>query len=502
MRDLSPEETVEAAAEAEFARDLLDTSEAGPTAIRGSLLRLTGYLAGVAASVLSVALLIRHLGVSEFGHYVTVLSLITIVQGITDAGLTSIGVREFSVRTGHERDRLMRNLLGVRLLLTVLGGAVATAFSAVAGYGSELVLGTALAAAGLVLAVAQGTFAIPLASGLRLGWVTATETARQLLQVAGIVGLVLAGAALLPFFAVPIPVGALLLGLTVVLIRGVMPLRPAFDRREWALLLRRVLPFAASAVIGVVYFRVTIIVMSLIASELQTGYYATAYRALEVLVAIPQLVVGSALPVIARAARDDQQRLRYVLQRLFDAMLIVGAGVGLAVLFGAPFAIEVLAGGRSDPSIALLQIQALALTANFVATAWQYGLLSLELYRELLTISAIALITSLTLTLSLVPSLEARGAAIAATTGEVGIALVALLLLARARRDLWPSFGVAARVVAAAAVTAPVLLIPGIGSVGRTVVGVAVYTAALVLLRAIPPELAEAFLGRRRTPSD
>lgn len=78
--------------------DLLDTPQAGPAAVRGGAMRVVGYVAGVALSVGSSALLFRHLGVVDSGRYVTVLALIAIVLGVTDVGLTTIGVRELAVR--------------------------------------------------------------------------------------------------------------------------------------------------------------------------------------------------------------------------------------------------------------------------------------------------------------------------------------------------------------------------------------------------------------------
>src|SRR5947209_13108932 len=280
-------------------------------------------------SVVSVSLLIRHLGVVDYGRYVTVISLVTIVQGFTDAGLVQIGVREFAIRRGGDRKRLMRNLLGVRLLLTSVGVALVTGFAAAVGYGGTLVLGTLLAGAGLVITVAQGTLAVPLAPELRLGWVSLMELLRQALTVAAVIACVALGSRLLTFLAIPIPIGIVVLAATMLVVRGTMPMRPSFHLDEWLPLIRSVLPFAAAVAIGAMYLRVTVIVMSLIATKTQTGYYATSYRVLEVLIAVPPMLVGSALPVLARAARDDRERLEYILQRLFQTTLIVGAGIGV-----------------------------------------------------------------------------------------------------------------------------------------------------------------------------
>lgn len=473
--------------------DVLDTPEAGPATIRGSLLRGAGYIAGMLLSVVSVSLLIRQLGVVDYGRYVTVISLVTIVQGVTDIGLGQIGVREFATRAGADRERLMRNLMGIRVALTSAGVVLATGFSWLVGYGSVMTVGTAIAGLGMVLTVTQGTFAIPLSAELRLGWVTALELMRQSLTVILIVILALAGANLLSFLSVS-PIASLAaLTVTGYVIGRAIPKRPAFDRREGVLLLKAVLPFAAAVAIGTVYLRVTVIITSLLASHVQTGYYATSFRVLEVLIGVPVLVVGTALPVLSRAARDDARRLDYVLQRLFETTLIIGVGTALALAAGAGFAIGVLTGGGSPPAVEVLQIQSLAIAASFVGASCQYALLSLHRHRALLAISAGALALSVVLSLVLVPVIQARGAAAAFTAGELLVAASSMVLLLRAHGGSWISRRVPLRVALAAALSGAVVLIPGVGSLGHSLLATVVYVTALATSKAIPPELRHAF---------
>ena len=87
-------------------------------------------------------LLVRHLGVVDFGQYTLVLSIIAMVQGLTEGGLQAIGVREYSVLSKAERDLMMRRLLALRVLATGGGVGLARAVCGVAGYDSHIVLGT------------------------------------------------------------------------------------------------------------------------------------------------------------------------------------------------------------------------------------------------------------------------------------------------------------------------------------------------------------------------
>ncbi|MEJ7826491.1 MAG: oligosaccharide flippase family protein, partial [Solirubrobacteraceae bacterium] len=250
---------------AQLSRDILDTPQAGPKVIRGSILRVFGYGAGVLLGVGSAALLLRYLPVADFGRYTAAVSLVTIVAGLTDAGMTSIGVREYTVREGEDRDRLMRNLLGMRVVLTVVGVVVAIGFAAVAGYTDPVVLGIALAGAALVVQVVQGTIGVPLQSGLRLGWVTGLDLLRQAGMVLALVVAVLAGAGLAVLLAAPLPGAIVLVLITLALVRGVVPMRPAFDGETWKTLLTLTLPFAAATAVGTIYVYLTIVLMSLVA---------------------------------------------------------------------------------------------------------------------------------------------------------------------------------------------------------------------------------------------
>jgi O-antigen/teichoic acid export membrane protein len=484
--------------EGPVAPDILDTEQAGPTAIRGGLLRIAGYVLSVALSVASAALLLRYLGPRDFGDYATVLAIVTIVGGFTEAGMTNIGLREWTVQEPRRRARMLRHLLGIRLSLTLAGSCLALGFGAAVGYGGVLVAGIALGAVGLVLQVLQTTYSVPLQSELRLGWVTALDLVRQVVAVAAIVALVVAGAELLPFFAVPIAAAVAALIATVLLVRGRLALRPDLDLAEWRRLGRMTLPYAVATTTGLLYVYMAIVLMSLVASDLETGYFAASFRVFIVVGAVPGLVVASAFPILARAARDDRSRLSYAVQRLFDVSLAFGAGMALALVVGAEIAIDVVAGAEFEPSVDVLRILGAALLATFLLATWSYALLALARYRALVIVNAIALVVSAALTLTLGPTLGAEGAAIATLCGESALALAAGIAVVRAHRDLRLSLQALPPTLVAAAAGAALALVPGLPDLARVALASVGYGAVLAALGGVPAELREAIAGRIR----
>jgi len=474
------------------AGSLLDDPGVGLTVIRGGAMRAASYAASVLLSVASVPLIIRALGVVQYGRFVTITSLMTIVAGVTDAGLQNIGVREYAVLDGEPRRSMLRHLIGVRVALTLAGVLLAIGFTLAAGYSSVLVVGAVLAGVGLLLQVLQASYVVSLLATLRLGSASTLEIVRQGVAVAFAVVLVVIGAGLLPFFLMTVVSGVVALAVTVRLTRRLMPLLPAIDAHGWWAMVKDAVPYAAATAIGILYFRVAIIIMSLVAADTQTGYFSASFRIVEVLAGVPYMLVMSVFPVLARAARDNQGRLRYSLQRTFEVSLILGVWMMLAVVVGAPFAIHVVAGSSFDPSIPVLRIQGVALVATFLVATWGYALLSIKRYKPLLLANAFALALTIGLTSALAPAHGARGAAISMTITEVSLALAYVLILTRSRPDLRLSLRIVPAVAVAAGLGAAAALVSGIPSWAGVLAASALYLAVLLLTGAIPSEVRDA----------
>jgi O-antigen/teichoic acid export membrane protein len=467
--------------------DVLDSSAAGSRAIRGSGWRVMGYFAGLLLGVVSSALLYRHLGLHDTGRYNVATNLVAIVAGFSDLGLTAIGVRELAVLEGQARERLARSLLGLRIVTSVVGVAAVEVFAVSVGYGTELAVGVGLAGTGLLLQTCQSTLTISLLADLRPGWVAAFDMLRTVLTSVAIVALVIVGSRLLPFLAVSIPVGVVVLALNVRVVRGHVPLLPAFHAKEWWRILRGALPYTFATAAATLYTQGAVIVVSLLASADALGYFSLSVRAIQLLLVLPGLAMSVALPIFARAARDDRARLAYALGRTFEVSLLLGALVGLAVAVGSPIIVTIY-GAKFAHSVPLVAIQGAGLGASFVGAVWSYGLLGLGHYRTILAINLFGLIVGTSLIVTLVLLDGVRGAAIATSSWEGVVAVLSGVALVRFERLLMPPLWIVPKVSLALGLAAltTLLALPVLASV---VVAGAVYIVAVLALRAVPGEV-------------
>jgi O-antigen/teichoic acid export membrane protein len=465
-------------------------------AIRGGALRVLGYAGGVLVSLGAAAILLRQLGISGFGRYVTVTSLIALVGGVTEAGIVVYGIREFVVRDEQDRRQLMGNLLAMRLTLGLVGVGCAACFGIAIGYGNALVLGTLIAGAGLLAQVVADVLSIPLQAQLRLGRLTVVDLSRRVVTLALVALVAALGAGLLSFLAVSTIATVAALVLMAWIVRR-YSVRLSFDWAVWRALFAETLPYAIALSIAVVYFYVTVILMSLIATPTQTGLFATSFRVTQVVIAIPGLLLTAVFPLLSRVHRKQEGDPGVAVGKVFIVAIVCGVWMSLAIALGASFIVPLIAGSQGRGAVPVLRIQGLVLIGSFVSTSSALTLVSLRRYRSLIVVSSCSLALNIVLGLVLVPAVGAEGGALADVLTETIAAagLTVVLMRAVSEHQITASFVPA--VMLACVVSAGVLLLP-IGAVAQVIGASALYLGTLLVTRTIPAEVVDA--ARRFTP--
>lgn len=471
--------------------------DAGAIALRGGAIRVAGYVAGVLISLGAATILVRHLGIPGFGRYVTVMSLIALVGGVTEAGTYVYGIREFTARAASDRQMFMSNLLTMRLGLAAVGAALAVCFSLVAGYKSVLVFGALVAGVGLLAQVTGDVLSISLQAQLELGRLTAVDLARRLLALVLIGLLALLGAGLLPLLAAQVVAGGVAVGLVAWIVRSSARIRLSFDVQAWRQLLRESSLYAIAMSIGAIYFYVTVVLMSLIASATQTGFFATSFRVTQVALGVPVLLLTAIFPLMSREPIDEGHRAGTI-GKVFTVAVICGVWMSIVIALGASFLIEVIAGSKGRGAIAVLRIQGIVLTASFISASSSLRLISLRRYRPLIFTSLFALALDLALGLALIPGLGARGGAWADVITEAlaALGLTAVLMRAAPQHDIKASL--VPPVLLAGGLSATTLLLP-VAPVARAIIATLIYFSVLALTRTLPEELFHAIPRPRST---
>jgi len=481
-------------------RDPLAAGQAGEKVIRGGGLRVTAHIVGIVVGVISAPLVVRHLGVDDYGRFILVTSIIYVVTGLTEGGLAQVAIRQYASSPPEGRRRLIGALLGLRVVLSIAGAIVAIAFGLIAGYPEVVVGGIALGGLTLLFNNLWGALQTALVAELRLGSVAGLEIVRAVATTALFVAFVLAGAGLGPFYVVGPLVALLTWIVTSWLVRNITTLVPRFDAARWRELARETVVYAAAMALAAMYFQVALVTTSLLGTDRETGIYGIAFRIVDLANGVPWLLAGSIFPVLAHAAIHNTDRLRYAVGRMTEAAAIAGGWFAVTIILGAEFAIDVVGGEEAADSIPVLRILGIGVMATFLVAGWGFVMLSRQSYRPLMLANLAALVLAIVLSLVLIPEFGAQGAAAVTATLEVTLAAIYGVLLARELPGLRAGFAFAPRLLvalaAAFAAGAPLLFVH---PVAAAVVGGLVYFGVLWALRAIPPELIDALRRRRES---
>lgn len=509
---VASEELPRSAAEAAGAHDdaHLRSGDAGTVAATGGAVRLQTRLLAMALALGSTLVLVRGLSESQFGQLSLIVALVTIVSGVSDLGLSGVGIREWIRRPPAARRALLADLLGLRLVAIAVGSLLALAFALVAGYGSVVVLGLLAALVGTAFNAVQGALAIPLIAQLRQGLVGAVELLFVAVQTGVQVVLVLVGAGVVPIAAALIPAG--LAGmLAIVALARERPPRPRFETATLMPLLRESAAFAAAGAVSVVYLRIAVLLGPAFLTASQFGAFSIAFRSVEQLTVLPALLTSALFPVLTHAALHDRARLARGYDSLWRSTTALGAVAAAGTIGIAPLMTLVLTGGRDTITVTTFVVLGCALGALFVGAGAMWMLLAERHYRAVLAINVGALVCNVGLTAAAGSWFDPRWFGLGVLASELLIALVADAVcrrgLARSGHPLPPGAGVhLAKVVAsvlaalaAFAATHDLFPLVPLAAAGGAGCGV------LLLTRAVPLELralVRDVVGRivRRTP--
>ncbi|HEY0754793.1 MAG TPA: flippase [Ktedonobacteraceae bacterium] len=205
------------------------------------------------------------------------------------------------------------------------------------------------------------------------------------------------------------------------------------SRSFMASLFKSSLPFLVYGVLGVIYYRVDTVMLSLMTNDTVVGWYGAAYRLFDTLLFLPSLVISAIIyPLFAKLTLHSEQQLKLAIEKTMNFVLFCGIPIATFLAVAAPQIIGFLY-HNPDFNHSILTLQALApglifLYANSVLAAI---LLSTHRERKMLILALSALVFNLTVNSILIPLFAQLGTALTTSATELLLLIISLLLVPR-----------------------------------------------------------------------
>ncbi len=463
---------------------------------RAAAIQLLGRAGNLALGIVGVALLARHLGTDGFGVWSTALAFVGIFGFLTNLGLAPVATQRMAAEPDAESEWLGA-LMGTVAIASVGAFIIAIATIPLLGNEDDIHVVTVIVTVSLLCA-APGALLAVFDSRVRPGLRIALLTLNSVGWLAAIVILALSDAGIIAFALafLGISIGTAILQWVATRHFATISLRAG--RRRWRPLVKLALPIGLAGALVTVYYRVDSVLIFEIKGADEAGIYGAAYRFLDPIQFVPVSILAAVFPVMAAVHDQDPERVRRLVQRAGDYLLIVALGVlGGTVALAQPI-VDLLLGPGYERSATVLPILMLAFV--FISMGYLSGYLTTIVGRQwrLVGIAAVGLVANVVLNLILIPPFGAVGSAWATVITELTVNVLALWTVFVAL-SFRPSFNRAARAVLAAGVmTGAVALAAGVGLVAGLLVAAPVYVGALLGLGAITTVEIRDLISRER----
>ncbi len=447
----------------------------------------------------------RVLGSEGLGVYTLASTFLQVFVLIPNFGLDTLAIRDIA-RHRERAGPYVANMATTKLALTL------PAFVLLVGAVFLLGYDPAIRTAILVLAISL--FFDPFAEAAAAIY-QGFERMELMTVVAGVSKIVTTGVSLwlletghgvIPVLLVTSIGAALVIPVHLVLVRKVVGAIPMhIDRDSIRALLREASPLFLTNLVGLLYFRTDVVMLSKMRGEDEVGIYGAAYSLLRALTMIPGVAVMAMYPALSRAYAGDADpaSLKRLCDTAFRYQLALGIPltVGLAAI--APETINLLYGVEFEVSGRVLRLLIFSLVFFFTNTLLGYMLFTANRQKDFLGIKLINLGLNVVLNAILIPMYGAYGAAIA-TVATIAVSFVLHLRLVGKFLYRVNFLALTWRLLLAAAGMAAVIAwVRGAGLAAMIPAGAATYLVLLPILGFVTKDDLEIFrsiLKRKKSP--
>jgi O-antigen/teichoic acid export membrane protein len=471
-------------------RSVLRTGAAGEARTAGNrqiasnvVLQYAGRVIALLVGVVTVPLLARSLGASEFGIYTSALAYVGIFSSLTEFGLGSAATMRMSQDPDNEADWLGA-LASLRTLFSIGASIACAAIIPIAFDGEESRI-VALILTATILFAGAGALMAVFQSRLRAAVPLAINAAQSVLWLSVVLALTsIDGGPVVIAIGYTATLGAAA-ALQVYAARRVAKGSWRGARERWRSLLSLALPIGLASVFISIYFSLDAVLLLDIGGDEEAGIYGAAYRILTPLLFLPQAIMMALFPVMAALKDTDEARLQRIVQRCAVYLAVVSVPLLAITLVLSPQIISLLFGSGYERTATVLPILMIALVSIGYGTLAGFLAPVLGLQWRLTLFAFIGACLNVVLNIILIPHYGAVGSAWATVVTEVltmvlllGTCLVGLHLRLRVS-PIAATFAAAGLMMVAMAATEGIGLIPALIAGGIT------YCVSLLALRVV-----------------
>lgn len=376
----------------------------------------------------------RALSPEQWGQYSFVFGLLGLLSIVTDLGVGRVVLARLVDEEDVDVPLVASSFIALRVLLGLVGYALAMLYVTVVDHPDQVVRATALA--GLVVVIATPSHALTLLfqARLRLTVVAAAEALGQVVQLALTVLAALVAPALLVFVLPVIANELVKIGLKVRGVRaGVTGPRPARQVQvwRWRSMLVDAVPLTIGVALTTLLHKVDVVLLSRLDTFESVGLYSVGYKFADVLALVTSAVMGPTLTLLMAAWPKDPDGFRARTRHAALLLALLGSLAVAGFWAAAHPLLTLLYGERFGPAAGAARLLVVGACLSMVTQVGFNVLVGTGRQRVYPYVGLVGLGVNVGLNLVLIPRMSYDGAAAATVATEVLVLVVMWAVVVR-----------------------------------------------------------------------
>lgn len=457
-----------------------------------------GQLATWVLAALWTVVVPRQIGPTGMGQLVTVWSGIGILTIVVGLGTRVLVVTEIAREPASAGRKVAAATIG-RLVLFVPGAGLMAIYLHFAHFDHQQVVLLIVATAATPFVLASEVFNAAFQGLERMQYIALLDIIYKTVTMVGGIVLVLLGFRVLGLILLGASAGAVVFAISIFWARHHFDLVWLVEPVEvWRVAVKS-LPFWATTMISTIYLWVDSVMLALLATAAEVGYYGVPTKIFATLLFIPVIISTATLARLSATFSDSHDSFRRVLTPIVESTLVISLPITAGTIAIAGPAIALLYGPAYGQSVPVLEILALCIPATYLNIVVNQSLVASGRQIVWTKVMAASVIANVLLNLFAIPAARgawhdgALGAAWSLLATEVLMAGTGMYLVRRSL-DMAAAGRVSRTALAALAMGLAVHAAAPLGVLVQVPLGALLFAGLAALLRLARPE--ELAVGR------
>jgi O-antigen/teichoic acid export membrane protein len=373
----------------------------------------------------------RYLGAEDLGILSFALSFTVIIGLIGDLGLNSLMAREVS-RNQSLAPKYLGNIFFIKILLAIVTFGVVAVAANTLGYSEQTIKVVYIITLSNIATNFTQTFNSVFQAFERFEYQSIGTILCSTLMLIGIFFAIVQKYELIYFAFVYFIVNVIVLVYSFVFCLWKFPgpdLR--IDWTFWKQTILESIPFWLNSVFVIIYFKIDMVMLSIMDGDTVVGWYAASYRLIDALGFIPSVFMSVMYPIFSKFHISSRGSLEFAFKKSFKFLTILAVPIGIGTTLLAENIIVLIFGTEYLPSVIALQILIWASVLSFINYTPATYLTSTNKQRILMIFTCMGAILNVILNFVLIPLFSYNGAAIATVCTELVVGLLMISMIQR-----------------------------------------------------------------------